>query len=213
VLFISHNMGAIQSLCSRAILFDSGHLIEDSDAEVVVRHYLDQGNTGTGERVWQDQTHAPGSNTVRLFAVRVVSSGGNYTSEIPSNEEFSIELEYQVIESAAVFSAGIHLLNKEGIQIFTTIDTTDPVWNGKPRPAGRYKSICHIPADLLAPGQYNATVQIKTMSPPIIHLREQGAIVFNINDKASERDGIFREFRGVIRPLFKWESRCEDTER
>lgn len=42
VLFVSHNMAAIQNLCKRALLLDGGHLIIDSTASSVVDKYLNE---------------------------------------------------------------------------------------------------------------------------------------------------------------------------
>ena len=41
VLFVSHNMGAIQSLCKRCLLIQKGNLIQDNSAQAVVQAYLD----------------------------------------------------------------------------------------------------------------------------------------------------------------------------
>jgi lipopolysaccharide transport system ATP-binding protein len=40
VLFVSHNMGAIRSLCESAILLDNGKIIHKGTADEVVRHYI-----------------------------------------------------------------------------------------------------------------------------------------------------------------------------
>lgn len=40
VLFVSHNMGAIKSLCSRGMLLNEGHLIFNDSAETVINKYL-----------------------------------------------------------------------------------------------------------------------------------------------------------------------------
>ncbi len=47
VLFVSHNMGAIESLCSRAIMLKNGQLVKDGNPDEVIRFYLSdiQNNT------------------------------------------------------------------------------------------------------------------------------------------------------------------------
>ncbi|MGB7405306.1 MAG: ABC transporter ATP-binding protein, partial [Pacificimonas sp.] len=40
VLFVSHNMGSVQNLCSRVISLRDGRIVEDGESEVVVRNYL-----------------------------------------------------------------------------------------------------------------------------------------------------------------------------
>src|SRR5213594_3482227 len=40
VLFVSHNMSAIEQLCPRALLFRHGHLVEQAATTEVLKHYL-----------------------------------------------------------------------------------------------------------------------------------------------------------------------------
>ncbi len=54
VLFVSHNMGAVQQLCSRAILLAEGRTVIDGPSEVVVADYMSQGLQRNVERVWPD---------------------------------------------------------------------------------------------------------------------------------------------------------------
>jgi lipopolysaccharide transport system ATP-binding protein len=42
ILFVSHNMPAIENLCTRGILLSSGKIIRDSDAKSVINSYLNQ---------------------------------------------------------------------------------------------------------------------------------------------------------------------------
>ncbi len=41
VLFVSHNMAAVRSLCSRCLLIDNGSVLTDGPADAVVQRYLD----------------------------------------------------------------------------------------------------------------------------------------------------------------------------
>ena len=42
VVFVSHGMDAVRSLCSRAYLIESGRIAEEGPSDVVTRHYLDR---------------------------------------------------------------------------------------------------------------------------------------------------------------------------
>ena len=48
VLFVSHNMAAVEALCARALLLDRGGIAIDGSASEVVRHYAQVGGS-TGE--------------------------------------------------------------------------------------------------------------------------------------------------------------------
>jgi len=48
IIFVSHNMGAVSELCSRAILFEQGKLITDGTVEQTIAHYIEGSGVNTG---------------------------------------------------------------------------------------------------------------------------------------------------------------------
>src|SRR5262249_2848407 len=61
VLFVSHNMTALQSLCSRAIWLNGGELKMDGPASSVVTKYLQSSAQLTLDRVWADTDETAGN--------------------------------------------------------------------------------------------------------------------------------------------------------
>ncbi len=57
VIFVSHNMGAIASMCSRVLLLEEGRLKEDGPAQTVIDHYMNRLSDSAGDRF--EQTEAP----------------------------------------------------------------------------------------------------------------------------------------------------------
>ena len=77
VLFVSHNMTALQNLCSRAILLEKGRVAEDGPAREVVSRYLQEVRTPALEHAWPDPETGPGNDKVRLRGARIRVEGGN----------------------------------------------------------------------------------------------------------------------------------------
>src|SRR5919201_992278 len=77
VLFVSHNMPAIRSLCHRAILLQAGRQVMSGPASSVVASYLASGAEAPSERVWPDVPTAPGNVKARVHAVRVRDASGD----------------------------------------------------------------------------------------------------------------------------------------
>jgi len=74
ILFVSHNLGAIQSLCSRAIWLDRGNLVEDGPAEAVVRSYMASfQDAGQGQDL--EERRVGGDGQVRFEEVRLSLRG------------------------------------------------------------------------------------------------------------------------------------------
>jgi lipopolysaccharide transport system ATP-binding protein len=54
VLFVSHNMAAVQSLCKTVIELESGHIVQSGDSRSVVSRYLANSGTITSEMIWNE---------------------------------------------------------------------------------------------------------------------------------------------------------------
>ena len=78
VLFVSHNMVAVQTLCQRAFWLDSGQLKAQGEVGTIVTTYLRAGlaEDDVTERVWPDIATAPGNETVRLHRISVRPEDG-----------------------------------------------------------------------------------------------------------------------------------------
>ena len=74
VLFVSHNMAAISTLCSRAILLDGGRVVTTGPTSEVVGEYITRGLDVSGSVVWDDPDEAPGAKQVKLHAVASCSA-------------------------------------------------------------------------------------------------------------------------------------------
>jgi lipopolysaccharide transport system ATP-binding protein len=75
VLFVSHNLDAVQRLCPRAMLLDGGRLVTFGPTPRVVAHYLSAGAGPAAAGDWHDLSAARrvGSGEARFNAVRYTS--------------------------------------------------------------------------------------------------------------------------------------------
>src|SRR5207248_829313 len=72
VLFVSHNMQAVKSLCDRAVHIESGRVVNEGSTDHVVETYLTSQDELSSEKVWTDPAERPGDEHCRLVAVRVL---------------------------------------------------------------------------------------------------------------------------------------------
>jgi homopolymeric O-antigen transport system ATP-binding protein len=75
VLFVSHNMDAIQRLCSRCALFDGGHVVAHGDTADVVARYLSNSSARTRPHEWIDVSRASRVGTGEAHFTDVWYSG------------------------------------------------------------------------------------------------------------------------------------------
>ena len=71
ILFVSHNMSAVHSLCTRVIWLHNGQVRADGPTDEVVRAYLNTYSTFVDERNWDADGDAPGTEAVRLTNVAI----------------------------------------------------------------------------------------------------------------------------------------------
>ena len=76
VLFVSHNVGAIQRLCSRSVLLEAGKVIADGPTTQVVRRYLANGGSEAPPARWVDlsSTDRDGSGKALFTGIRYGST-------------------------------------------------------------------------------------------------------------------------------------------
>ena len=108
VLFVSHNMAAIQSLCKRALLLHGGHLVADGDCKRVVDEYLqivDQvSDLSLGER-----SDRKGSQSLRFIGFELRDSQGICVPCGSSGQDMLISLEYESTARTALQNVHVAL--------------------------------------------------------------------------------------------------------
>lgn len=213
VLFVSHNMQAVTRLCERVILLENGEVAGDGPASQLVTRYLSSSEGSTKLREWNDPVRAPGSDVVRLRAVRTRAEDGQPTDLVDIRKPVAVEIEYDVLKSGCMFHPCFSVHNSEGVHLFSAQDT-DRTWMRKPRPVGRYTSTGWIPGDLLNEGAMFVGVAIWTLAPDICHFYERDAVAFHVVDsfeEGSSRGGWLGNVPGVIRPFCKWDTQVEHS--
>ena len=209
VLFVSHNMPAVTRLCERTILLDDGRVLRDGPSPQVVGAYLNSGLGTTAMREWPNPAKAPGSDVVRLRAVRVRTEDHWITDTVDIRRPISIEMEYEVLQPDHMLMPNFNIFNEEGVWVFTTLDVS-PAWQRCPRPVGRYISAVWIPGNLLAEGTLFVEPAMMTVEPFIAHFRVPDAAAFRVIDSTdgdSARGDFAGPISGVVRPLLKWFTR------
>lgn len=204
VLFVSHNMAAIQSICQRGLWINEGSICEDGEVSRVVNQYLQVGADAFGKKIWTG-LQRPGNKFIRLCSVTLKDSKGNITPQINISEEAIFEIEYEVSEGArAQFS--LVLYDGNGSCIFGSLSNTEEnEYHGKTLHAGNYCSKCNLYGNLLNEGRYYVSI-IGMTDYWLDGFRADQVLSFDALD-----DGILKRdypgnYGGVIRPKLMWKT-------
>ena len=207
VLFVSHNMVAVQTLCQRAFWLDAGRLNAEGAVSQIVTAYLRAGlaEDGARERVWPDMADAPGNETVRLHRISVQPEAGKPGDMISMQTPLRIEVDYWNLLPAVHLHVTLHVYNDQGIIAFTTgaasVDP-DPVLHVQP-PIGLFRSVCHIPGNLLNSGFHRVGLFLVRYDMSATYRLDE-AIGFEVIDNAERSFAWFGKEPGVLCPQLAW---------
>ena len=152
VLFVSHNIHAIQTLCTRAVLLNAGRVQAAGPTAAVVGQYIAQDDSSSGERTWS-MGEAPGDGNARLTAVRVRSN--RHISAVASNRRpVLVELDFVANTTHPGLCVGFDLMNAEGITVLRTYQTDQAPDRWPPVRIGHNRWQCVIPSGFLNGGTY-----------------------------------------------------------
>jgi lipopolysaccharide transport system ATP-binding protein len=208
VLFVSHNMAAVQSLCSRAIWLDEGKIVDSGQPDEVISNYLKTSASAMTERVWDDMSTAPGNDNVRLRRACVRPEDGAAGDEITVNTPFVLEFEYWNLIPDIHLSLSLPIFNEQGVLIFATAPFHEPIWQGRPFPRGLFHSMCHVPGGLLNSGIHRVCVLIVKDGLNVIR-RLDDILIFDVSDAIEARGSCgawHGRWQGAVRPNLKWDT-------
>src|SRR5262249_30034822 len=97
VLFVSHNMAAIKSLCSRAILLDGGHVGFDGSVDEVVDSYFVPETEMVKTGVIPDNAERIGTGEAKLCFVQLANMLDQPVSQVYFRQPFRITLGFDVL--------------------------------------------------------------------------------------------------------------------
>jgi lipopolysaccharide transport system ATP-binding protein len=210
VLFVSHNMAAVRSLCNRALMLQDGQVVCAGAVDEVVDFYLGGSSGALSEHRWEDTKTAPGNGQARLRGIRVVDSEGATISQAPISSSIGFEIEYEVLSEGAMLNLSLAVYTQENVHVFASISATDQAWFSKPHPLGRYRSRCTIPANFFNEGRYLVTIRLMERARHVIGLAEQ-VVAVDFIDLGEHRGGYFGRWNGAVRPLLPWRTETANS--
>ncbi len=209
VLFVSHNLTAVQQLCTSAIMLERGQLNLRGETRPVVAEYLSRGGNAESVRRWTE-AEAPGNHELKLLSVRVFNEIGGASGVYSSRDDLFVELEFEAHSLPGGLCVGFDLITAESEVVARSYqnDQHPDLWP-QLRP-GRNVWRCVIPKGLLNAGDYFISPKIGVHNMYYI-VNLEGAVRFSIvldhgvspfwNSLRSKKNR-----PGAIAPIFHWVS-------
>jgi lipopolysaccharide transport system ATP-binding protein len=209
IIFVSHSMPMIASLCKRGIVMKNGRMIFDGAATAAVNYYQSSGKENSGFLDYTHDKKRPGDHLGELLQARVEDLDGQVKSELRIGKGFKVIVRYTIKESTTLAPIpNFHFYDQFGQYILVSAPLTDKITKGIP---GEYEAECLIPPDFFNVGYFSIGVGL-TFHHAGIHVSFFERHGLNITltedmDSSFARTSNFGgEIPGVVRPIFNWNS-------
>ena len=200
VLFVSHNMGSIRSLCNRGVLLENGSVKADGEVNSICDMYLSDSLVALGA-VWERPFDI--NKDFQVNRVELLNSKNDIRSQFSCDEELHIRLTVNVQKKIPGIYGYLQFTKADGVAAWIS-DSNDIVMNKlELLPLGESQIDIMIPKRSLAPGSYSVYLNF-TSHQNINGINVDSPLdvcVFNLTDDHTRR-GDHRG--GYLSTLLDW---------
>jgi lipopolysaccharide transport system ATP-binding protein len=201
VLFVSHNMAAIRSLCGRGIVLANGRKIFEGAAGECVDQYLAEITQHATNEV--DLTSFPRAGGVepdlKICKLRLCSRDGRPL--VRAGDPMEFELDFTVFELLEDVVLGVRVLSSDNVGIMECRSSHDYGAIERLEP-GEYSIKCRIDQNVLSPGLYQLNVGARCASKPLDHVQQ--AMTFEVYSDESASSLWLNGVSGCVRLPSRW---------
>ncbi|MBZ5561109.1 MAG: ABC transporter ATP-binding protein [Acidobacteriia bacterium] len=179
VLFVSHNLAAVQSLCRKGVVLKEGRLVFNGGANDAVDHYM-QMVSGPGETSHAnvvDLSRAGTRNRKYRPLLRrlelLTDNGVPLLGGIPIGAPLKALIHFRLESPTPSFDVGLGFDNLYGQRIFSAHSAYEPKRVHEVR-EGEQVFVCEIPQLTLTPGEYKLVAWVE-ISGGVVDLVEDAA--------------------------------------
>ena len=199
IVFVSHDMGAVKSMCQHVVLLDKGEVLEQGTAEKVADQYLKRAHARGNERLSVQNRGTSsyprwGSGEIEVTEVELVGADGAPTHVLHTDQPFTIRMHWRAQEECKAPVFGIGLYRSDG----TYVNGSNHHWREQPLvigpvSAGEEGTVEVSSARLqLLHGQYYLTTFLydhsKPAPTPVDH--REHVLTFEVLDVRRNQHGI-----------------------
>jgi len=208
VIFVSHSMPMIASLCETCLLMKQGEVIQQGKTSAVITYYQSDGQHSPGAVDYSSSSKPPGDDLAVLRKGWIEDCRGKQSLEVQINEPLVVIMEYEVNQKTPGSPLpNFHFYDSKDNCAFITsprVDTTAP---SEP---GVYRAVCHVPANFLNDGIYSVGLALTFMHSGVhVSFYDQSALIFNVTDPIegviTREAGYVGPVPGILRPLLDWD--------
>ncbi len=156
VLFVSHNMSAVENLCRRAILLRGGRIIFDGPTEDAIKEYLGYLDE-TGDQAFQNNPERRGNGPIRFTGAIITDDKGRVSRSLVAGRGATFSFTYENPHRIRRAVWGMEIHNQNGVLV-ADFDSRYTGFVADLSERGILR--CHVPNLPLPIGNYRVLVGI-----------------------------------------------------
>ncbi len=176
VLFVSHNIGAINKLCPYSLLIDSGYVQAFDRSFDIIEKYLASVYKTSGFKTFPLRPDCKG----QILSVRLLDEYGVEASEFACGNKITVEVNFALHNKVRGLHVACIVSTNDGYHLLSTTDTDTAPYLLEERLPGKYQVRFRLPTDLLNIGIYHLSFVMEI--PGIESFDRQEAVSFTIYD-------------------------------
>jgi lipopolysaccharide transport system ATP-binding protein len=209
ILFVSHNMAAVSTLCTKSLLMSNGTVLDFGDTKYIIDHYISLGKAAGG--IVQEQDIMLSDNNPDLKFKRILLQGKEGVSNsFGIDEDIICRLEYEIVNPTSVVPS-IHLLDRYGECILASFNADsaslvpDSYYN-RVLSEGIYATECIIPRYFLNDTHYGISAFLGTDATFSKLTSAREVLSFEVHETGDMRQEHIGDWIGQIRPRLAWKT-------
>jgi lipopolysaccharide transport system ATP-binding protein len=202
ILFVSHNMAAVERLFTRAILLEHGTVVLDGPSKQVIDHYHARYRPQAQELEWEEKD-APGNDLFRVLRISAINPSAEDSKKLMVTEPINLEIAFCYHGANIGFNLSIVVLTMDGTAVFNLSTKPSPITKGK------YVATLEMPANYMNSEIYLLSLYF-VRDTSVVDLRIDEIFSFEVLD--TPRTGnYFGKWIGTVRPtLFNFNLKSDD---
>jgi len=164
ILFVSHNMAAISTLCKQSIVLNNGGVDFIGKVNEAIDHYICSSRINTGSVVLKDVKHHKCLFSKLLF-LEILDENNMITNTLFIGKPFKLKIGFELFEDIQNLEIGFCINNRQGVTLVGFVSPWENFITNFKR--GNHFVECTVPFLQTFPGTYNITVWIKRIGESI----------------------------------------------
>ena len=153
ILFVSHNLNAITSLCQRGVLLTNGTLSHVGTIQEVVGKYLNHDNVGMRSS-WKKDDAKSSNPWFDIEYMGLEQGGGQVEYAVSRQDQIELKIIARIAELDPALTIGYAIYDEKNEPLYWSLQTDSNVENWPKLQTGINTLVTKIPTNLLNEGTY-----------------------------------------------------------